>query len=45
MRLHYSSNANAKFDYYVLENSGSHMNTDFMYIFMKSSFAKHDLKI
>ena len=40
----WACNANAKFNYYVLENSFSLMNKCvYLYIFMKSSFLKHDL--
>ena len=37
--------ANAKFIDYVLEKNSLHMNICvYMYIFMKSSFSKHDLQ-
>ena len=38
-------NVYAKFDYYVLEKSFSHVNKCIhMYIFMKSYFPEHDLR-
>ena len=41
----WACNANDKFDYYLLEKTFSHMNKSvYMYIFMKSSFLKLDLR-
>ena len=41
----WACNSSAKFEYYVLEKSCSHINKClYMYIFMKRSFTKHDLQ-